>query len=95
MRIEKRADVGVQNPVHLPPADSDRQGVQRVMLAAAGADPIREPEEVLLVNRVQRLQRRPLDDFVFHGGDRQGPPRAVTRGLPSAFGMNRRRAGSG
>src|SRR6266446_4441302 len=34
-------------------------------------EPIREPEEILLVDRVQQCAGRPLDDFVFQGGYRE------------------------
>ena len=47
------------------------QGIQRIVLAAPGPEPVREPEEVLLVDRVQHRDRRPLDDLVLQGGDRQ------------------------
>src|SRR5271157_4458691 len=39
------------------------------MLAASGAKSIRESEEVLLVNRVQHLDQRALDDLVLQRGD--------------------------
>src|SRR6266478_3237742 len=45
--------------------------VQRVVRAAPWSEPIREPEEVLLVDRVQHRDGRPLDDFVLKGGDRE------------------------
>src|SRR5271163_2207241 len=51
--IEKASDVNFQYPVHLRAAGSDHQGVQRIVLAALGAEPIRKAEEVLLVNRIQ------------------------------------------
>ena len=51
-RIEEAADVGVQYPVHRRARDPDRQRVQRIMLAAPWPEPIREPEEIFLVDRV-------------------------------------------
>ncbi len=44
-RVEKAPDVGVQYPVHLPAADCDRQGVERIVRSASGPEPVREPEE--------------------------------------------------
>jgi hypothetical protein len=41
------------------------------VLAAFRSEPIREPEEVFLVDRVQHCDGRPLDDFVLKGGDRK------------------------
>src|SRR5262249_10538357 len=55
----------------------DYQGVQRIVLAALGPEPIREAEEVLLVNRIQHRGGRPLDDFVFEGGNRDRTLSAV------------------
>ena len=71
--IEERSDVGVQYLVHLLAGDSDRQRVQRIVLAASGSEPIREPEKLFLVDRIQHRDRRPLDDLVFERGDRQRP----------------------
>ena len=46
------------------------------MLAAPWLEPIREPEEIFLVDRVQHLDHRALDDLVLQCGDAQ-------RALPS------------
>ena len=46
------------------------------MLAAPWPEPIREPEEIFLVDRVQHLDHRALDDLVLQRGDAQ-------RALPS------------
>ena len=74
--VEERPNIGVQNVVHLPAVDADHQRVQRIVLAASRPEPIREPEEVFLVDRVQHVDRGPLDDLVFQSGDRE-------RALPS------------
>src|SRR5467141_4080908 len=73
---KKRADVGVQNEVHFPAADSHRERVERIMRSASGPESIREPEEVFLVDRVQHRNRRPLDDLVLQRGncERTLPP---------------------
>ena len=39
------------------------------MRAAAGPEPVREPEEIFLVDRVEHRSRRPLDDLVLQSGD--------------------------
>jgi hypothetical protein len=41
------------------------------MRAASWPEPVREPEEVLLVDRVQHRDRRPLDDLVFESSNRE------------------------
>src|SRR6202030_3267652 len=70
-RVEERADVGVQYPVHLCAGDPDHERIHRIVRAAPRPEPIREPEEVFLVDRVQHRSRRPLDDFVLQCGDRE------------------------
>jgi hypothetical protein len=55
--VEERSDVGVQYVVYLCVGDPDDQCVQRIMLAGPRPEPIREPEEALLV---ERSARRPL-----------------------------------
>src|SRR5713226_8639222 len=50
------------------------------MRAASGPEPIREPEEVFLVDRVQHRSRRPLDDLVLKGGDRERALPAIRLG---------------
>ncbi len=45
--------------------------IHRIVRAASGPEPIREPEEIFLVDRVQHRSRRPLDDLVLQGGDRE------------------------
>ena len=72
-RVEERPDIGVQYEVHLPSGDPDRQGVERIMRSASGPEPVREPEEVLLVDRVQHHNDCALDDLVFERSDRQRP----------------------
>src|SRR6202040_1551107 len=75
--IEKALDVDLEYPVHLCAGDPDHQGVQRIVLAALGAEPIRKAEDVLLVNRIPHRGSRPLDDLVFEGGNRDWTLSAV------------------
>jgi site-specific DNA recombinase len=70
-RVEEAPDVGVQDEVHLLRRDPNHQGVQRIVLAALGAEPVAEPEEVFLVDGVQHREHRLLDDLVLQGGNRQ------------------------
>src|SRR5437879_605955 len=68
-RIEEPANIGVQNVVHLSAVDPDVERIQRIVLAAARAESIAEPEEFLLVDRIQQRSGGPLDNFVLKGGD--------------------------
>src|SRR5208282_4885220 len=70
-RIEERLDIGVQYEVHFLAGDPDTERVKRIMRATSWPEPVREPEEVFLVDRVQHRDRRPLDDFVFESSDRE------------------------
>src|SRR6185437_6796715 len=70
-RIE---ETGVQYPVHLGAGDPHRQRVQRIVLAAPRPEPIREPEEVLLLDRVQHHDDRALDDPRVKPEDKPYPP---------------------
>src|SRR5438477_2319558 len=70
-RIEEGPNVRIENPVHLVAGDPDHESIQRIMLAALGPKPIREPEEFLLVDRAQHRGSRPLDDLVLQRGHRQ------------------------
>src|SRR3954464_11574859 len=58
-RVEERPDVGVQDGAHLGAGDPDRERIERVVRPAPGPEAIREPEEVLLVDRVQHRRRGP------------------------------------
>jgi site-specific DNA recombinase len=68
---EERPDVGVEYEVHLPAADPDDQCIQRIVLAALWPEPVREPEEILLVDRAQHGRHRSLDDLVLECRNRQ------------------------
>ena len=76
-RVEEPRDVGVQDPVHLAPVDPDRQRIQRIMLATPGPEPVAEPQEVFLPDRVQHFHQRPLDDLVLQRCDAQRPLSSV------------------
>src|SRR5688572_13941175 len=41
------------------------------MRAAPWSEPVTEPEEIFLVDRVQQRDHRPLDDLVLQRGDRE------------------------
>jgi hypothetical protein len=66
---EEVADVRVEHPVHPLAFERDRERVQRIMRTPPRPEPIRETEEVLLVDCVQHLDHRPLDDLVLQRGD--------------------------
>src|SRR3974390_2016231 len=62
--IEERSDVGVQYEAHLLAVDPDAERIHRVMRAASWPEPIRQSEEVFLVDRVQQIGHCPLDNLI-------------------------------
>src|SRR5439155_768954 len=61
------------HPVHLPRQQPRVERIQRIVRAAPWSEPVREAEEVSLIDRVQHLDRRALDDLVFQRGNAQRP----------------------
>ena len=68
-RVEKASVIGVENPVHLPSLDAHHQRVQGIMLATLRSEPIRKPEEVFLVDRIEHRYHRPLEKFILQRRD--------------------------
>src|SRR5262249_38265171 len=67
------ADIRVEHPVHPLAFDPDRESVQRIMRTAPRPKTVREAPEVHLVDGVENLDGRPLDDLVLQRGDTQRP----------------------
>src|SRR5262245_65710435 len=59
--------------VHLPAGDRHRQSIQRIVRPSSRSEPVREPEEVLLVDGVEHHDACALDDLVFQSRDCQRP----------------------
>src|SRR5215469_17824449 len=76
--VEKAADIGVQNVVHLLLQERIRQRVQRIVLAAPRAKSIRVAEKILFINLIEDGGHGVLDDFVLQSRDSQWT-------LPSIF----------
>jgi hypothetical protein len=66
-----------RDPVHRPPGDPEGERIQRIVLGAPRSEPVGEAEEVRLVDRVQHLHQRPLDDLVLECRDAERPLPAV------------------
>ena len=70
--VEKGSNVGVENVVHLVCVVMPTTSASSASCwPRSGPEPVAEPEEVLLVDRVQHRGRRPLDDLVLERGHRQ------------------------
>src|SRR6266576_1012579 len=74
--VEKAFDVKIEHPVHLSRQQSRVERIQRLMLASPWPEPVRKAEKIRLVDGVQHLDRRTLDDFVFQRrySERSLPP---------------------
>ena len=59
--IEKRANVGIHDPVHLSALDSCCECVQRIVLSASRPESVRKPEKIHFVDRAQHR-----DDGLLH-----------------------------
>ena len=79
-RIEEPSNVRVEHPVHLALLDGHRYGVQGVVLVAPRPESIAESLEVGLVDGVEHLDSRALDDLVFQRGNADGPLSSVRLG---------------
>lgn len=89
-RIEEAPDVCVKHRSHRPRRQSDRPGIQRLVLVPSRPKSIRESEKILLVDCAQNLDNRTLDDLVFQRGN---PQRALpTVGLGDLNPPNRFRS---
>ena len=75
--VEKGLDVAIERPVDAPPADPERQCIQRLMLIALRSEPVAEPQELRLVDRRQDRHHCCLDDLIFQSGDAERPLSAI------------------
>ena len=67
--VEEPFDIGVQYPIHRPGLDARRERVQRIVLSPSRPEAIGEAEEVRLVDGIENLHHRTLDDLVLQRGD--------------------------
>jgi site-specific DNA recombinase len=72
-RGEEVAEVRIEHPVHLLPQDPGGERIQRVVRAAPWPESVGEAQEVRLVDGVQNLDDRPLQDLVLQRGDAKRP----------------------
>ena len=49
--VEKGLDVAIEHPVDAPPADPERERIQRLVLIALRSEPVSEPQELRLIDR--------------------------------------------
>ena len=75
--VEKGLNVAIEHPVDPPFPDSERECIQRLMLAALRSETVAEAQELRLIDRRQDCHHRSLDDFVLHGGDAKRPLSAI------------------
>src|SRR4029077_17387364 len=73
--VEKGLDVAIEHPVDAPPADPERERIQRLVLIALRSEPVAEPQELRLIDRRQDCHH--LDDLVLQGSDAERPLPAI------------------
>src|SRR6266446_170713 len=71
--VEKPTDVRIEHPVHPLRRDPDRQRIPRLLRTAPRPEPVREPENVDLVDRIQDRDDRALDQLVLERGNAERP----------------------
>jgi hypothetical protein len=71
--VEEITEIGIEHPIHLRSQNPDGKRIERIVLAAPRAEPIREAEDVHLVDGVQHLDHGSLDKLVFQRGDAERP----------------------
>ncbi len=76
-RVEKRSNVGIENPADIASFDPVCERVQRIVLAASGSEPIAEAQELRLIDRRQDHDHRRLDDLILQGCDAERPLPAI------------------
>lgn len=81
------------NPVHALALDRHAQGVQCVGLDSPGSEPVREAEEVFLVDRIEHGDDCTLDDLVLQRGIARGASPVRLRDEPYPYGQRPVRAG--
>jgi len=70
---EKVADIRVEHPAHPLALDPGRQRIQRIMRAAPRPEPVRESQEVRLVDGVEHPGDGPLENLVLQRRDAERP----------------------
>ena len=71
--IEKALDVQIEHPVHVLPVNPGVECVQRIVLAAPRSEPVGKTQEVLLVDGLQNVHDRLLDDLVLQAQNAEWP----------------------
>src|SRR6266545_6077734 len=84
--IKETPNVRIQHPVHVLSMDPDTECIQCVVRPASWPEPIREAEEVRLVDAVQDRRERTLDQFVLERGNSERPLAYVRHVSPSTPG---------
>ena len=73
--VEERLDICVEHPADLP-LDRFGESIERVVLRPSWSKPVRDPDKLRLVDRLEHHLHRLLDDLVFQRRDaeRSRPP---------------------
>src|SRR5262249_28075686 len=58
--IVKAPDIRIEHPVHPLPQDTNVESIQRIVLTSSWPEPIGKPDEVILLDRLQKPSRPPV-----------------------------------
>ena len=87
-RDPRNPDIVVENQFTPHGIDANRKRIERMVLTAPRPEPIREPEEILLVDRVENPDDGTLEDLILQSGySQRALPPVRLRNIPSPGGQ--------
>jgi hypothetical protein len=86
-RIEEPANVRVEHPVHFLPHDTHPERIQRLMLVPPRTESIREPQKILLINRIEDFHHSLLNDLVIQSSYAQHAKPGDTKNICEHAGI--------
>jgi hypothetical protein len=84
--VEEASNVRSDDPVHLAPANTHKQGIQGLVTATSRTIAVTEPQKVLFVDTFQYRARCLLNDLVLQGSYSQRPHPALWLGDVAPLG---------
>ena len=67
--VEELSDVYLENMAALTSHQLVSERLQRLVRRSSGPEAVRTVQKVLLIDRLQQHDDRPLEDLIFQGGD--------------------------
>src|SRR5262245_55631990 len=84
--VKEASNVRIDDPVHLAPANTHKQGIQGLMTPTSRTIAVTEPQKVLFIDTFQYRAHCLLNDLVLQGSHSQRPPPALWLGDVAPLG---------